>query len=174
MFAKFDENGNCVHYGVSKKINENYLEIGTDINWIIDIIRQGSTMTINVKNMKSDDEVLYCYSEKDKIKKDGNTIRLKTELELKQDKYEKLKKEITINIIKKIIDVISFQNVVLSKGSNIKNSLFTDKQIKEWGDYILKILKNDIDLSKSNNIDISIFGDMPELPESLKYLLEGK
>jgi len=175
MFVKFDENNNCIRYGLKEKIDSDCLEVGIDIDWIIDIKRANNLMTISVKELLPEDEIIKFYDNPSEIKKEGNTIRLKTLEELKYEKYKTIQNAMLNDpSLTALRDAMTFQTITESKGASPENKIFTDEQISNFGNYFGSMAKDGHDLSALSLEEITpaIFGQMPELPAGFQNIIK--
>jgi len=174
MFVEFDINGNCIKYGLQEKVNENCLEVGIDIFWKIDIKRNNEISTINVNDMLPGDIVISTYNNPNLIKKTGNTIRLKTNDEKKQEKYIALiSKYLNDTKIKAIVDATYRQWSMIGKpGIDQNNIMFTDQECLEWQNFYNALGKDQKDLTSYglDEINESIL-NIPEIPEVFKNII---
>jgi hypothetical protein len=161
-YAKIDSNNNILKIVDSKE--NDCLEIGKDIFWKVDVKRNGQIKTIFVNEMLENgkEEVVKFYdnifelklSEENGVK----TIRFKT-LEEKQSENIKIVQQKILNGLQPLMNAMNFQENSIIKGADNKNKLFSDKQIKDFGNYIGEIA--------NGNIEAVI----PELPEGYKNIL---
>jgi hypothetical protein len=49
-----------------------------------------------------------------------------------------------LNQFKPLMDAMTFQEISILKGSDPSNAMFTDTEIKEWGDYISQIANGNV------------------------------
>ena len=94
---------------------------------------------------------------KNKLKWDGKNIIPKTKEELENEEKMKIQQEL-LNKFKPLIDAMTFQEISIQKGANISNAIFTDDDIKNWGDYIAEIANGNIEAV------------MPEIPIGYKNI----
>lgn len=104
----------------------------------------------------------------------GVVVEGKTLIELKQWKFTLLRNKMLNNpLLKELRNAMTSQEVFRNKGSNPNKAIFTDQQIKDWGDYFGNIAKDGQDLTNYSleEINESIFGTMPEIPEAYQSLI---
>jgi hypothetical protein len=105
---------------------------------------------------------------------DKKILELKKDIQVKKEKFKKIQNELLHNpLLKELRNAMTFQVIAKGKGSNSENEIFTDDQIKQWGNYFGAIAKNGQDLSglKLDEITPAIFGKMPSLPEAYQNIL---
>jgi len=162
-YAKIDLNNNILEI-VDSKEDENCLEIGKDIFWKVDVKRSGKVKTIFVNEMLENgkESVMKFYDNLSELKlseENGiKTIRYKTDEE-KQLENIKIVQQKILNGLQPLMNAMNFQENSIIKGADNKNKLFSDKQIKDFGNYIGEIA--------NGNIEAVI----PELPEGYKNIL---
>jgi hypothetical protein len=104
-----------------------------------------------------------------------NKIQLKNDESKKYDKYKIIQKEMLNNVqLKELRNAMTFQKMAELTGSDPANKIFTDQQIIDWGNYFGEIAKDNHDLSglTIEQIDASVFGAMPSIPEAYEDILE--
>ncbi len=89
---------------------------------------------------------------------ENNNLVLKTDEEKQQENIMGQASKI-LNKLQPLMIAMNFQENAKSKGSNSANAIFTDNQIKDFGNYISEIAKGNLNIV------------MPELPEGYKNLL---
>lgn len=162
-YVKIDKNNNIVKHSDSK-IDKTYLEIGTDIKWKVDVKRNNKVITIFVDEMLEDsqEEVVRFYDNFLQLKvfeeKGQLTIRFKTEEEIQEEVNKKKAGEI-LTKLQPLMVAMSIQTNSLAKDANSQKAVFTDKQIKEIGEYVADIANGNLNVV------------MPELPEVYKNLI---
>jgi hypothetical protein len=50
-----------------------------------------------------------------------------------------------LNQFKPLLDAMTFQEIAKGKGSSVENIIFTDDEIKNWGDYVGEIANGNLD-----------------------------
>jgi hypothetical protein len=74
---------------------------------------------------------------------------LKSDENIQKDQIKKIQNQM-LNQFKPLIDAMTFQEISKSKGSNQANLIFTDNDIKNWGNYIGEIVKGNIEATMPN------------------------
>jgi len=93
-------------------------------------------------------------------------------LNAKNNKLKQLKNSILAQF-KPLLDAMTFQKISAGLGASANNEIFTDAQIKSWGDYIGGIVNYNQDLTNIDfeDINITLFGQMPSIPQQYMSLL---
>jgi hypothetical protein len=89
-------------------------------------------------------------------------------------KFNKLRNSM-MNQFVPLLTGMAIQETFKTKGSNEEKTIFTNQQIKDWGDYIGQIAKDGQDLSlyTLSQINPSMFGAMPDLPIEYQNIASG-
>jgi hypothetical protein len=85
-------------------------------------------------------------------------IILKTQ-EMKDKEILKKTQQEILNRFKPLIDAMTFQEISKQKGSNPEKAIFTNQEIKDWGDYISEIVGGNVE------------ADMPEIPGKYQKIM---
>lgn len=113
--------------------------------------------TIPVSEFNSNEKIIWKPTKHDYKIVDDKLI-LKTN-EDKKIEINKILQQKLLNQFKPLIDAMTFQEISISKGSDPAKAIFTDVEIKEWGNYISEISNGNI-----NAI-------MPKIPEKYKNII---
>lgn len=172
----FDSDGKCLSIGKDRVLEtgESKFTIGVDLDWIVDIDRSGSIMTINPCDMLSTDIIIKKYWLND-IVLDGGIVRKKNSNEEVIAAISKIQSTTLFSVdLNKIMEAVTWEKIGLEYSQKI--SKINGTTIENYFQYVENVAKfqengfdpSDYTLDPSDVtktlVTPAIFGIVPDPP----------